>query len=79
MIIGKASAIFTFSLTKENLFSRPTKMLCFSRNIKAEPNRFWVGGLLQNVIEYSASVTTSNEPDPNNIKSIIQNYVKEFI
>jgi hypothetical protein len=71
MIIGRASGVFSFTLTKENLFIRDTKFLCFTNLPTAVPNKFWVGASLNNRVEYSANIFTTNESNTIKVSEII--------
>ena len=72
VIVGRASGVFAFSLTQENLFRRGTKYLCFSNLVPRMVNKFWLGPLLQNKVNYSANIITTNEPNVNKISEIIE-------
>lgn len=69
-IIGRASGPFTFTLTQENLFKRPTKYLCFT-NLTTSSNKYWIGSLFQNQINYSANIIVSNESNAGIVQGII--------
>lgn len=60
MIIGKASGVFSFTITKQNLFDRKVKYLCFANIVY---NKLWLGNIYQDKINYSADITIVNEPD----------------
>lgn len=71
-IIGRASGVFTFNLTKEHLFKKQIKFICFSK-IKSPTNKFWLGPLWQNKVKYSSTFTSSDEINPLKMKTIIEN------
>ena len=70
-IIGRASGVFTFNLTKEHLFKKNIKFICFSK-IGSLPNKFWLGPLWQNKVKYSSTFVSSTETNLLNIKNIIE-------
>jgi hypothetical protein len=72
VIVGRASGVFAFSLTQENLFRRGTKYLCFSNLVPRQANKFWLGPLLQGRVNYSANILVSNENRMGNIQHIIE-------
>lgn len=71
LIIGRASGVFTFSLTQENLFKRNIKYLCFSNLIPTVSNKFWIGSLLKDKVKYSSDIFTTNESNSDAIYNII--------
>lgn len=71
LIIGRASGVFTFSLTQENLFKRNIKYLCFSNLIPTVSNKFWIGNLLKDKVFYSSNIFTTNESNSDAVFNII--------
>lgn len=72
MLIGRASGVWSFCLTQQNLFRRNMKYLCFSNLVPAKEGKFWMGSLFQDKIEYSSKITTTNEFDTNKISKLIE-------
>ena len=72
VIIGKASGVFSFCLTQQNLFERQAKYLCFSKWLPVADNKFWLHNLMKNKVNYSSDILVSNESDMNNVGSIIE-------
>ena len=70
LIIGRASGVFTFSLVKENLFERSTKMLCFSHLVSGQ-HKYWLGNLFVNRVGYSSIFTIESTSNVNEIQAII--------
>jgi hypothetical protein len=78
LIIGKASGVFTFTLTQENLFRRNTKYLCFSNLIPNASGKFWIGPLLKDKVNYSAKFTVANVGDIYTMRNLINNSLREL-
>ena len=72
MIIGRASGVFSFTLTQENLFQRQIKYLCFSNLVPSQPNKFWLGDIFRDKVNYKSSILTTNESNINNVEAIIE-------
>jgi hypothetical protein len=72
MVIGRASGVFSFCLTQQNLFERKMKYLCFSNLVPTRSGKFWLGTNFQDTISYSSTILTSNESNINNIQDIIE-------
>lgn len=72
VIIGKASGVFSFCLTQQNLFERQAKYLCFSKWPAIAENKFWLHNLMKDRIEYSSKILVSGEANVNRIASIIE-------
>jgi hypothetical protein len=70
VIVGRAGGVFTFSLTKENMFERVCKYVCFS-NLVPISGKIWVGSLLKDRINYSAKTITMNEYNISRVLNII--------
>lgn len=71
MIIGKASGVFSFTITRDNLFERKVKLLCFSYLMQCQ-SKFWLGKLFQNNTDYSATIEVSGEYLPALVENIIE-------
>ena len=72
VIVGRASGAFTFALTQENMFKRRAKMLCFSNLVPKQNGKFWLDELLQDKVNYSSRIITTNESDVNLIQQLIE-------
>lgn len=75
MVIGRASGVWSFTLTQENLFQRKMKYLCFSNLVPAQPNKFWLGEMFQDQITYSSEFITKDESNPDRVQSIIEEHL----
>jgi hypothetical protein len=75
MVIGRASGVFSFTLTQENLFQRKIKYLCFSNLVPSRSDKFWMNDLLSDKVNYNSSIITTNEPDVNNVYNIIEGHL----
>ena len=71
LIIGRASGVFTFALTQQNLFQRLPKFLCFY-NLPAQNQQYWLGPIFKDKIHYSAVFKTYNESRMDIIQNIIR-------
>lgn len=71
LIIGKASGVFTFALTHDNLFKRNIKLLCFSHLLSSQ-NKFWLGKLFAAKTSYSATVIINGTSNINDIYNMIK-------
>lgn len=74
-IIGRASGVFTFALTQNNVFKRQCKFLVFSNLVPKKEGKFWLDELLHDRIQYKANFTTTNENDSNKIKNLMETYL----
>lgn len=72
VVIGRASGVWSFCLTQQNLFQRKMKYLCFSNLVPARDGKFWLGSMFQDQISYSSSIQTINEANVNNVQRIIE-------
>ncbi|HUC95610.1 MAG TPA: hypothetical protein VMR76_01455 [Candidatus Saccharimonadia bacterium] len=75
MVIGRASGVFSFTLTQDNLFRRNMKYLCFSNLVPTKDNKFWLSSLLQDKINYTSHIITTNESNIHNISSLIESHL----
>jgi hypothetical protein len=73
-IIGRASGVWTFALTQENLFKRKVKFIGFVKPIvmPKKPEQFWLSTMLQDKVKYSADILASTETSPNKVLEIIE-------
>jgi len=72
LLIGRASGVFTFGLTQDNLFRGQMKYLCFSNLVPARFGKFWLGPLFQDQINYTATIQAYNESNPFRVQQIIE-------
>lgn len=72
MVIGRASGVFSFCITQENLFGRPLKMPCFSNLVPIVDGKFWLGDMFQNRVSYQAKIMTTNQSDLQMVQEIIE-------
>jgi hypothetical protein len=72
MIIGRASGVFSFTLTQDNLFNSCKKYLCFSNLTPKKDNKFWLGDKFIDKINYKSSILTTNESNLNKVEAIIE-------
>lgn len=72
MIVGRASGVFTFCLTQQNLFERNIKYLCFSNLVPPREGKLWMGNMFQDKVDYSSKIITTNESDTNQIFKLIE-------
>lgn len=70
-IIGRASGVFTFTLTKNNLFERDIKYLCFS-HLTVPQHKFWLGSLFYNKTNYRSIILNSASSNTEEIYNIIK-------
>ena len=75
MVIGRASGVFSFTLTQENLFQRNMKYLCFSNLVPNRSDKFWLNDLLSDKVNYNSNIITTNEPDVNSVYNIIEGHL----
>lgn len=62
VIVGRASGVFSFSLTQENLFKRNVRYLCFCYpRFISSPNKFWLSNKFQDKINYASSILATND------------------
>lgn len=69
-IIGKASGVFTFTLTRQNLFERDVKYICLT-NLVTSSGKYWIGDQLKNRVSYKSKFVVANEFDRNRVYSLI--------
>ena len=61
VIVGRASGVFSFSLTRQNLFERNPHFVCFSNlNTSKDASKFWLGDKLSGKIDYSCRFHTQD-------------------
>jgi len=63
VIIGRASGVFSFTLTQDNLFKRNIKYICFCypRFLPSLPNKFWLNKRFQDKINYTSNILATND------------------
>lgn len=72
MIIGRASGVWSFTLTQENLFKRNIKYLCFSNLVPKKEGKFWMNEMFEDKVNYSSTIITVNESNTNRVIDIIE-------
>jgi hypothetical protein len=72
MIIGRASGVWSFTLTQENLFKRNIKYLCFSNLVPKKEGKFWLNELFEDKVNYSSTIITTNESNTDKVREIIE-------
>jgi hypothetical protein len=74
VIIGRASGVFSYAWTQQNLLQRNIKFVCFCGPgvVIRNDNQFWTSHLLTNKIKYSAEFIVSHETNGNIVKNIIE-------
>lgn len=72
VIIGRASGVWSFTLTQENLFKRRIKYLCFSNLTPKKEGKFWLGGKFEDTVNYSSTFITANESNVDKVRDIIE-------
>jgi hypothetical protein len=76
MVIGRSSGVFTFCLTKENLFEREMKFLSFAKPIvAAKPDKYWLGKRFENELVYKAQTKVSHETEPGKVMKEIEEWL----
>ena len=70
-IIGRASGVFSYCMTYNNLFKKHTKYICFC-NLPSATNKFWLGPLMQSRINYTASIIVNNTSNIDNVFNTIK-------
>lgn len=73
VVIGRASGVFSFALTRANLFERRVKFLCFSNLVPNKSNKFWLSSLLQDRVEYKSQFTVSGTSDIWQVVNLLSN------
>jgi hypothetical protein len=72
LIIGPASGAFTFSMVKSNFFNRKPTIIALCNLIPNKSNKFWLGKMFEDKINYSANIIVSNESEIGKITNIIK-------
>jgi hypothetical protein len=74
VIVGRASGVFSYAWTQENLLQRNVKFVCFCGPgvVIRNDNKFWTSHLLTDRINYSAEFIVSHETNGNVVKNIIE-------
>lgn len=71
IIIGRASGVWSFALTKQNLFERTPKFIGFY-NLPFRGQDYWLGSMFKGKINYSANFHGHDENNLTKIQNIIQ-------
>lgn len=79
LIVGRSSGVFTFAMTRENLFKRSPTILSFSNLNYSEGNNFWIGNKFKNKIKYSAKIIEHPIMNPFNAEEKIEQALKDEI
>lgn len=77
VIVGRASGVFSYAWTQQNMLHRKTKFVCFCGPgvVIYDNNQFWTNGLLTNKIKYSAEYIVSQETDCIKVTDIINSAI----
>lgn len=75
VMIGRASGVWSFSLTQDNLFKRKMTYLCFSNLVPKKEGKFWLGAKFEDIINYSSNIITTNESDVDVVRNIIERHL----
>jgi hypothetical protein len=70
VIIGRASGVFTFSITRDNLFDRKARFICFS-HLLAHQKKYWLGRLFEEKVDYSSSFVIDRTSNVDEVYRII--------
>jgi len=73
VIVGRASGVFSYAWTQQNMLQRPVKFVCFCGPgvVVRPPHQFWTSDVLSSRIRYSAEYIVSDTTDHNEVKNII--------
>lgn len=69
IIIGRASGVFSFCMTKDNLFLNNKTFLCFSN---LDRPKFWLGDMFDKTIDYTATVMNYTATDLDKVQNLIE-------
>jgi hypothetical protein len=74
VIVGRASGVFSYAWTQENMLQRKVKFVCFCGPgvVVRPPHQFWTSSLLSDRIQYSAEYIVSDQTEHNAVKNIIE-------
>jgi len=72
VVVGRASGIFSFCMTKENLFQRKASFVCFSN---LDTPKFWLHDLFDKTIDYHTTITNYTTSDLDKVENIIGYYL----
>jgi hypothetical protein len=75
LIIGRSSGVFSFCLTQDNLFRRKIKYLCFSNLTPTHDNKYWLGSLMTDKINYNSHILNVNESNPDRAFNLIEEHL----
>lgn len=72
-IVGRASGVFSYAWTQENMLQRKVKFICFCgpEVVIRGSNQFWTSSLLNGKIPYSADFIVSTETNPDAFRNIL--------
>lgn len=73
VIVGRASGVFSYAWTQQNMIQRAVKFVCFCGPgvVVRPPHQFWTSDVLSNRIHYSAEYIVSHSTDHNEVKNIV--------
>lgn len=74
-IMGRASGALAFATTYNNMFKRQCKMLCLTNIIPRKEGKFWLADLLEDKLQYSATVSATDESNANTVQTIMERYL----
>jgi hypothetical protein len=72
MLIGRASGVSSFCITKENFFERPLKYIVFTKFLPKYPDKYWTSDLLQARVKYSAKTIATHNVEPQKMIDLIE-------
>jgi len=77
VIVGRASGVFSYAWTQQNMLQRKVKFVCFCGPgvVIRPPHQFWTSSLLSDKIHYSAEYIVSDTTDGNAVKRIIESAI----
>lgn len=73
MIIGRSSAITSFSMVQNNLFDRAIDILQFTN--LTYPDQYWLNTLFNDKIKYTSTITTYRDTNLETVQRIIESYL----
>jgi hypothetical protein len=73
MLVGRASGVSSFVITKENMFDRSSfKYMVFTKYLPKYPDKYWISDLLKDKVKYSAKTIASSVSEPQRILEKIE-------
>lgn len=74
VIVGRASGVFSYAWTQQNMLQRKVKFVCFCGPgvVVRPPHQFWLDSLLSDKIHYSAEYIVSHSTDPVEFRRVVE-------